>query len=96
MKDCDKNKESSYLKYWDANNLYGWTMYQKFLVNNLKWVRDISKFDKSFIKSSNEESDKGYFLEVDVQYTENFCSIHYDLPSFPEKMKMLKRDKLYT
>ena len=37
-----------------------------------------------------------YFLEVDVQYTENFCSIHYDLPSFPEKMKMLKRDKLYT
>ena len=26
MKDYDKNKESPYLKYWDANNLYGWTM----------------------------------------------------------------------
>ena len=26
MKDYDENKELSYIKYWDVNNLYGWVM----------------------------------------------------------------------
>ena len=29
MEDYDRNKESSYLKYWNVNYLYGWTMSQK-------------------------------------------------------------------
>ena len=28
LKDYDKKKESSYLKYWNVNNFYGWTMPQ--------------------------------------------------------------------
>ena len=34
MKDYDKNKESSYIQYWDVNNLYGSTMLHKVPVNN--------------------------------------------------------------
>ena len=66
MKDYDRNKESSYIQYWEVNNLYGWSMSQKLPVNNFKWVKNVFMFDKSFIKSNNEESDKGYFLEVEV------------------------------
>ena len=66
MEDYDKNKESSYLKYWDVNNLYGWVMQQKLPVNNFEWIEDTSQFNEDFIKNSNEESVEGYFLEVDV------------------------------
>ena len=36
MKDYDKNKQSSYLQYWDVNNLYGSAMLQKLSVINLE------------------------------------------------------------
>ena len=38
MMNHDKNKESSYLEYSDANNLCGWTMCKKLLVSDFEWV----------------------------------------------------------
>ena len=66
MKNYDKKFESTYLMYLDANNLYGWAMSQKRPVNGFKWVKNLSTFNERFIKSYNENSNKGYFLEVDV------------------------------
>ena len=64
-----KNKESSYLKYWDVNNLYGWVISQKLPVNNFEWIEDTSQFNEDFIKNYNEKSGEGYEVdEVDVQY----------------------------
>ena len=67
LTDYDKNKEKLYLKYWDVNNLYGWAKPQKLPVNKFEWIGDTYQFMENFIKSYNEESDKGYLLQVDVQ-----------------------------
>ena len=42
----------------------------------------------------NEESDKGYFLEVDVQYPEKLHDLHNDLPFLPERLRIEKVEKL--
>ena len=62
-------KEFSYIKYLDANNLYGWAMSQKLPANGFKWVNN--EINKEFIKNYDENSDKDYILEVDIKYSRN-------------------------
>ena len=78
MENYNKFIESFYLMYLDANNLYRWAMSQKLVVDGFKWVKDLSKFNGSFIKSYNENSDKGYILEVDYEYPKNLHKLHND------------------
>ena len=94
MKDYDENKESSYIQYLDANNLYGWAMSQKLPVNNFKWVEDTSRTNEEFIKNYHENSNKGYILEVDVKYPKKLHDLHSDLPFLPRRMKIDKCEKL--
>ena len=72
MKNYDKNIESSHLVYLDANNLYGWAMSRKLPVDGFEWVEDLSQFNENFIKGYDENSDKGYFLKVNVEYPKKF------------------------
>ena len=69
MRNYDKNKESSHLKYWNVNNLHDWEISQKLPVNGLKWVEDLSEFNEDIIQSYKEKINEGYFLEIDVQFT---------------------------
>ena len=88
MKNHNKEMESSYLQYLDANNLYGWAMSQKLPANDFEWVEEPSQFNEDFIKNYDENDNKGYFLEVDVEYSKNLRNLHGDLPFLPERMKM--------
>ena len=55
MKNCDKSKESSYIQYLDANNLYGAAMSEKLPINGFKWVSDISEINENFVKSYDKK-----------------------------------------
>ena len=71
-------------------------MAQKLPVNNFEWIEDTSQFNEDFIQNYNEESDEGYFLDVDVQYPQNLHELHNDSPFLPERMKIEKVEKLVT
>ena len=96
MNNYDKNKESSYLEYLDAKNLYGYAMGKKLPVGNFKWLDkdDISKFNDELIKKYDENSEIGYIFELDVEYPKHICMLHKDLPFLPERMKINKSTKL--
>ena len=43
-------------------------MSQKLPVDGFEWVEKSPEFDECFIKNYDENSDKGYIFEVDVEY----------------------------
>ena len=65
MKNYYKNIKSSYLTHLDTNNSCGWEMSQKSPVNGFEWEENIRKFNEDFIKNYDEDSNEGYFFEVD-------------------------------
>ena len=83
MNDYDKNKESS--------SILGckWFIQLGNVTNQRAKV--ISQFNEDFIKNCIEESDEGYFLEVDVQYPEKLHGLYNHLP---EIMKIEKVEGL--
>ena len=94
MRDYDKSKESSYIQYLDANNLYGMAMTEKLPVKGFKWMDDISMINEEFVKSYNKNSSKEYILKVDVDYPCELQNLHSDLPFLPERMVVNKTKKL--
>ena len=95
-KNYNKNIESLFFMYLDTNNLYGQAMSQKLPVGGFKWIKkdDLSKFDTKFITNYDENSDKEYILEVDVDYPKNLHKLHSDLSFLSERIKIEKVKKL--
>ena len=60
-------------------------MSQKLSINGFECAEELSKFDERFIETYDENSNKGYILEVDVKYPKHLFNLHSDLPFLPER-----------
>ena len=68
-------------------------MSQKLPIIGFKQVEDLSQFNEDFIKNYYENSDIGYFLEVDVEYSKKLFNLHKDLPFLPERKELFDLHK---
>ena len=86
----DPNKDTTYLQYLDANNLYGWAMSQPVPAGGFRWVY----VNPNEISELATRTDKGYILEVDVSYPKEVHNPHNDLPLMCERMEINGVEKL--
>ncbi|CAH3198068.1 unnamed protein product, partial [Porites evermanni] len=99
MKDYNPDKESTFIQYLDANNLYGWAMTQQLPTHGFSWMKNITKekvmdiLDKANYSMSNRGR-KGYIFEVDLEYPKKIWEKHNDYPLAPEKMTVNGVEKL--
>ena len=56
----------------------------------LKLKTNMSTFDEVRITNYDENSDKGYIIEVTIDYPKDLHNLHSDLPFLPKRMKINK------
>ena len=89
MEEYDEECPSKYVRYLDANNLYGWAMSQHLLTGTFRWMTDkeINRIDLGKYKADGK---KGLILEVDLECPQELHDLHNDCPVAPEKAKVSK------
>ena len=83
----NENKETSYINYLDANNLYGLAMCQKLPYKDIKFINDLDNFTEKEILNY-DDGDEGYILDVDLEYPKELHDKHIDYPLAPQIMNV--------
>ena len=74
MKDYNRNKESLYLQYWNANNLYGWAVSQRLPVSYFELIKH-KKYRKICFRT---------WCSINLE--KKIHELHNDLRFLPERM----------
>ena len=98
----DPRLPTSYIMEVDANNLYGWAMSQEMPDDEFEWLsqdecRDMrlllnntdgrmAKVDTGLFDHRENEEDKSFILEVDLEYPPELHELDNDYPLAPEIM----------
>ena len=95
LKNYNKSIHSSFVKYLDANNLYGWAMCKKLPIKDFKWG-NINNYNESIIKNYDVNGDYSMIFDVDINYPEEIALLHEELAFLPERKKINGVNKLVT
>ena len=90
----DSSKPIEYLQYLDANNLYSWAMSQPLPTGGFRWIEVRGDLNPRDVINLMAKTDRGYLLEVDVNYPKELHDYHNDLPFMCEKIKINGVEKL--
>ena len=85
--DFNPNKPKTWIQYYDANNLYGWAMSQALPTGGFEWI-DPDTACQALQQPADAE--KGYILEVDLEYQQELHDAHNAYPLAPERLKVDK------
>ena len=91
---CNPDDTSTYLQYFDANNLYGRVMIQKLPIHRFAWEKKTNDFTPEKVDKMVEKDKKGCTLKIDVDYLKELHQKHNEPPILVERMKFGKVQKL--
>ena len=80
-----KSDENKKILFVDANNLYGHSMSQPLPYDEIKFDRNVKLED---ILNTSDDSDIGYFLEVDLKHPDNIKKKTKHSPFCPQNKKI--------
>ena len=81
----DPTKDSKFISYLDANNLYGWVMSKLLPTSGFKWMTDDELDNWKHLSC---------ILEVDLEYPEDLHDLHNDYRLATEHVKIGNVEKL--